>query len=349
MAEQLTPDLCVIGAGSGGLSVAAAAAALRRAGGADREGPDGRRVPQHRLRAVEGDDRGGRRAEAMRASGPFGIKPVRPGVEFDQVNDHIHRVIDAIAPNDSKERFTGLGVRVIEGEARFRDTRTVVVGDEPDIRFEIKARRFVIATGSLPVVPPISGLEQVPYLTNETVFETRERPKHLIVHRRRPDRARAGAGVPPARLRGHRAGGGAAARQGGPGMRRHRARRVRARGHHHPQRRQGRAGAAAQRAHRGGAGRRHRGDHPGHRSAGRDRPAAEHRRPRSRRRAHQARADRHRGQPAAAHHQQARLCHRRRHRRAAVHPRRQSPGRRCWSATCCSACRSRRTSTTSRA
>ena len=90
-------------------------------------------------------------------------------------------VIDAIAPNDSKERFTGLGVRVIEGEARFRDTPTVVVGPGGDIKFEIKARRFVIATGSLPAVPPISGLDQTAYLTNETVFETRERPKHLIV------------------------------------------------------------------------------------------------------------------------------------------------------------------------
>jgi pyruvate/2-oxoglutarate dehydrogenase complex dihydrolipoamide dehydrogenase (E3) component len=74
-----------------------------------------------------------------------------------------------------------LGVRVIEGEARFRDTRTVVVGPEQDIKFEIKARRFVIATGSRPVVPAISGIEQMPYFTNENIFETRERPKHLIV------------------------------------------------------------------------------------------------------------------------------------------------------------------------
>ena len=63
----------------------------------------------------------GRRAEAFRTSGPFGIKPAKPAVEFAEVNDHIHRVIEAIAPNDSKERFTGLGVRVIEGEASFRD------------------------------------------------------------------------------------------------------------------------------------------------------------------------------------------------------------------------------------
>ena len=181
MAEQLTPDLCVIGAGSAGLSLAAAAATLGvpvvliekgRMGG---ECLNTGCVPSKAMIAA------GRRAEVFRTSGPFGVKPVRPNVEFDEVNDHIHRVIGAIAPNDSKERFTGMHVRVIEGEARFRDTRTVVVGQEPDIKFEIKARRFVIATGSLPVVPTISGIEQVPYLTNETVFETRERPKHLIV------------------------------------------------------------------------------------------------------------------------------------------------------------------------
>ncbi len=118
-----------------------------------------------------------KRAEAFRSAAAFGIKPQRPGVEFYQVNDHINEVIAAIAPNDSRERFTGLGVRVIDGEARFTDANTVAVGEQ----YEIKARCFVIATGSVPAVPPIPGLDKTPYLTNETVFEMRERPKHLIV------------------------------------------------------------------------------------------------------------------------------------------------------------------------
>jgi len=182
MAEQLTPDLCVIGAGAAGLSVAATAAALGvpvvliekgRMGG---ECLNTACVPSKAMLAA------GRRAEGFRTSARFGIKPVRPGVEFDEAIDRVHGVIEAIAPNDSKERFTGLGVRVIEGEARFTDTRTVSVGQGGDIKFQIKARRFVIATGSLPAVPPsISGLDQTAYLTNETVFETRERPKHLII------------------------------------------------------------------------------------------------------------------------------------------------------------------------
>ncbi len=177
MAEQLTPDLCVIGAGSGGLSVAAAAAALGVPVVLIEKGKMGGDclnvgcVPSKAMIAAA------KRAEAMRSAAPFGIKAQRPGVEFYQVNDHINEVIAAIAPNDSRERFTGLGVRVIEGEARFTDANTVAVGDQ----FEIKARRFVIATGSAPAVPPIPGLDKTPYLTNETVFEMRERPKHLIV------------------------------------------------------------------------------------------------------------------------------------------------------------------------
>jgi pyruvate/2-oxoglutarate dehydrogenase complex dihydrolipoamide dehydrogenase (E3) component len=181
MAEQLKPDLCVIGAGSGGLSVAAAAAALGAPVVLVEKGRMGGEclntgcVPSKAMIAAA------KRGETFRTSESFGIKPARPVIEFDEVNDHVHRVIGAIAPNDSKERFTGLGVRVIEGEARFRDTRTIVVGQEADIKFEIKARRFILATGSLPAIPPIPGLDQVPYHTNETVFELRERPKHLIV------------------------------------------------------------------------------------------------------------------------------------------------------------------------
>jgi pyruvate/2-oxoglutarate dehydrogenase complex dihydrolipoamide dehydrogenase (E3) component len=181
MTEQLRPDLCIVGAGSAGLSVAAAAATLGvpvvliekgRMGG---ECLNSGCVPSKAMISAA------RRVESFRTSGPFGIKPAQPEIEFDKINDHVHRVIKAIAPNDSKERFTGMGVRVIEGEARFRDAKTIVVGQAPDVKFEISARRFVIATGSLPIVPPIPGIEQVPYVTNETVFNLRQKPNHLIV------------------------------------------------------------------------------------------------------------------------------------------------------------------------
>ncbi|MCB1435384.1 MAG: FAD-dependent oxidoreductase, partial [Alphaproteobacteria bacterium] len=97
-------------------------------------------------------------------------------IDFRAVHDHVHSVIGAIAPNDSVERFTAMGVHVIREYGRFTDRRTLVAGD-----YEIRARRFVIATGSSPLVPPIPGLDTVDYLTNETIFERTRKPGHLIV------------------------------------------------------------------------------------------------------------------------------------------------------------------------
>jgi pyruvate/2-oxoglutarate dehydrogenase complex dihydrolipoamide dehydrogenase (E3) component len=85
-------------------------------------------------------------------------------------------VIAAIEPNDSAARFEKLGVKVVLSAARFRDANTVESRDGI-----FSARRFVIATGSRPAIPPIPGLETVPYFTNETVFENTVLPKHLII------------------------------------------------------------------------------------------------------------------------------------------------------------------------
>jgi pyruvate/2-oxoglutarate dehydrogenase complex dihydrolipoamide dehydrogenase (E3) component len=176
MAETLTPDICVIGAGSGGLSVAAAAAAFgvstlviekhKMGGDCLNTGC----VPSKALLAAA------KRAAGMRNSGVFGVTAQLASVDFAKVHEHVHRVIAAIAPNDSAERFTGLGVRVIGGHATFKDRRTVMVGET-----QIRARRFVIATGSAPAVPPIPGLARSPYFTNETILSLTDLPKHLIV------------------------------------------------------------------------------------------------------------------------------------------------------------------------
>lgn len=176
MAEYLKPDLCVIGAGSGGLSVAAAAAQLgaavilieRAKMGGDCLNTGC--VPSKALIAAA------TRAQLMRTAPDFGIQAEEPKPNFGRINDHIKQVIAGIAPNDSVERFRGLGVNVIEGEARFIDKRTVQVGNE-----QIRARRFVIATGSRPMVPPIPGLADAPFLTNETIFEQRRKPSDLII------------------------------------------------------------------------------------------------------------------------------------------------------------------------
>ncbi|MDB5599948.1 MAG: dihydrolipoamide dehydrogenase [Xanthobacteraceae bacterium] len=176
MPELLTPDICVIGAGSGGLSVAAAAAAFgvpvvlvekgRMGGDCLNTGC----VPSKALIAAA------RHMKIIEDAAHFGIKTARASVDFEKVHAHVHSVIAAIAPNDSKERFTGLGVRVIEGAAKFKDRFTVEVGD-----IEIKARRFVVATGSTAAIPPIPGLADTPFLTNESVFDLTALPKHLLV------------------------------------------------------------------------------------------------------------------------------------------------------------------------
>ncbi|HEY7247011.1 MAG TPA: FAD-dependent oxidoreductase [Xanthobacteraceae bacterium] len=176
MVETLTPDICVIGAGSGGLSVAAAAAAfgvpvvLVEKGKMGGECLNAGCVPSKSLIAAA------RHAHAITEAKAFGISTQGFEVDFAGVHKHVHDVIAAIAPNDSKARFTGLGVRVIAGAARFQDAGTVVVGE-----IAIKARRFVIATGSSPALPSIPGIEETPHLTNETVFDITRRPEHLIV------------------------------------------------------------------------------------------------------------------------------------------------------------------------
>lgn len=173
---RLEVDLCVIGAGSGGLSVAAGAAAF------------GRRVVLIEKHKMGGDClnygcvpskaliASARRAHAMRTSTPFGIAAVEPAVDPVALNRHVQSVIAAIAPNDSVERFQGLGVQVIQAAGRFVDKCTVAAGD-----YLISARRFVIATGSSPLVPPIPGLDEVSYFTNETLFENTVTPEHLII------------------------------------------------------------------------------------------------------------------------------------------------------------------------
>jgi pyruvate/2-oxoglutarate dehydrogenase complex dihydrolipoamide dehydrogenase (E3) component len=175
--EKLTPDICVIGGGAAGLSVAAAAAVFgvsivlierRRMGG---ECLNTGCIPSKALLAAA------KRAHDMRSGGAFGVQAAEVRVDFDKVRTHVRSVIDSIAPTDSAERFSGLGVRVIQGEARFKDKRTVVVGDE----FEICARRTVIATGSLPALPEIPGLHDSVYFTSETIFDLDVLPSHLVV------------------------------------------------------------------------------------------------------------------------------------------------------------------------
>ncbi len=176
MTDVIKCDICVIGAGSGGLSVAAGASQMGAKTVLIEKGKMGGDclntgcVPSKSLIAA------GHAAESIRNSGRFGVNGHEPSVDFAKVNDHVHNVIGAIAPHDSVERFEGLGVQVIKETARFVGRNEVEAGGK-----RIRARRFVVATGSSAAVPPTPGLDGVPYMTNETVFELRERPEHLIV------------------------------------------------------------------------------------------------------------------------------------------------------------------------
>lgn len=173
--QLVKTDICVIGAGAGGLSVAAGAAQM------------GARVV-----LVEGGEMGGdclnhgcipskaliaaaHRAHLARTGG-LGIAPAEPVVDFAAVMAHVAATIATIAPHDSQHRFEGLGVTVLRGWARFTAPNEVEAAGH-----RIRARRFVIATGSRPVVPVLPGIDTVPVLTNETLFSLRDLPQHLMI------------------------------------------------------------------------------------------------------------------------------------------------------------------------
>lgn len=173
---RIETDLCVIGAGSGGLSVAAGAvqmgARVVLVEGAEMGGDclNHGCVPSKALLAAA------KAAHAMTAGAALGVAPTVPAVDFGAVKDHVARVIASIAPVDSQERFEELGVRVIRAWGRFISPTELQAGEDV-----IMARRFVIATGSRPAVPPVPGLNEVRYLTNETIFPLREKPEHLVI------------------------------------------------------------------------------------------------------------------------------------------------------------------------
>ncbi len=176
MTDIVKTDICVIGAGSGGLTVAAGAAQMgarvvliekaEMGGDCLNTGC----VPSKALLAAA------QTAQTIREAGKFGIAAAEPEIDFARVRAHVRGIVDEIAPMDSQERFEGLGVRVIRAPGRFTGPREVAAGS-----LRIHARRFVIATGSSPAIPDIPGIELVPFLTNETIFDLDRRPGHLVV------------------------------------------------------------------------------------------------------------------------------------------------------------------------
>jgi pyruvate/2-oxoglutarate dehydrogenase complex dihydrolipoamide dehydrogenase (E3) component len=176
MSKNIHYDLCIIGGGAAGLSVAAGAAQLgvnvaliekSEMGG---ECLNSGCVPSKALIAAA------RKADVYKKSFDFGIKYEPPEVRFKGVMEHINEIISYIAPHDSQERFEGLGVDVYRDKASFISENKIQCGDQT-----ISANNFVIATGSSPLIPQIKGLEPDKIHTNETIFKIREKPETLCI------------------------------------------------------------------------------------------------------------------------------------------------------------------------
>ena len=173
---QFDDNLVVIGAGSAGLVTSYIAAAVKA------------RVSLVEKHQMGGDClntgcvpskaliRSAKIAHYLQRSGEFGLDNVSAEVNFRHVMERVQAVIDKVAPHDSVERYSGLGVRCIHGAAQLISPWEVVVAGQT-----ITARNIVIATGGRPYVPPLAGLETVSYYTSDTIWSLRDKPDTMLV------------------------------------------------------------------------------------------------------------------------------------------------------------------------
>ncbi len=174
--KRFDRNLIVIGAGSAGLVTSYIAAAVRAKVTLIEKGDMGGDclntgcVPSKALIRSAGYLHAISRHEA------FGVRHAEATFDFAEVMERVQRVIATIEPHDSVERYEGLGVEVIQGEARLTGPWSVEVEGRT-----LTARHIVLATGARPSVPPIPGLDEVGYLTSDTIWELRENPGRLLV------------------------------------------------------------------------------------------------------------------------------------------------------------------------
>jgi len=169
-------NLVVIGAGSGGLVSALIAAAVKS------------KVVLIERHKMGGDClntgcvpskailRSAKVASTMSRAEEFGLEKVEVKPVFSKVMKRVHKIVETIEPHDSVERFTGLGVECVMGEAEIIDKHTVRVGDR-----DIRTKSIIIAAGARPFVPPIEGINDIDYLTSDNVWELEEQPERLVV------------------------------------------------------------------------------------------------------------------------------------------------------------------------
>ena len=173
-------NLVVIGAGSAGLVTAYIAAAVKA------------KVTLIEKHQMGGDClntgcvpskaliRSAKLLSHIRRSAEFGIRKAKADFNFSEVMERVQRIVREVAPHDSVERYTGLGVDVVEGTAKITSPWSVEVTTVEGTQ-TLTARSIVIAAGARPLVPPIPGLEDVGYLTSDNIWTLRELPDRLVV------------------------------------------------------------------------------------------------------------------------------------------------------------------------
>ncbi len=179
MNHQQAYNLIVIGGGSGGLLAAAGAAGLGARVALVQAGPMGGDCLNYGCVPSKAFIRCGKQAHAAR-SGGYGVAAVKPQVSWKDVIAHVQASIAAIAPHDSVERFRSLGVDVFLGKAKLKSRSEVTVASD-DGKLTLRARAILISTGGRPAVPPIPGLKEAGFLTNETIFSHPQQPRSILV------------------------------------------------------------------------------------------------------------------------------------------------------------------------
>lgn len=176
MANTSRPDLCVIGGGACGLDLALAArqrgldVVLVDLPGTESVDPARDSLRRAALAASAA------RAQAIRTAGSVGLDNAEPKPNFRVIGEHAAAVTATAAPRDSVERLTALGITVLSGAASFADARSLRCGEST-----IRARQFVLATGASPAIPPLPGLDKVPYFTPDTIGDNIRKLSHLVV------------------------------------------------------------------------------------------------------------------------------------------------------------------------
>jgi pyruvate/2-oxoglutarate dehydrogenase complex dihydrolipoamide dehydrogenase (E3) component/uncharacterized membrane protein YdjX (TVP38/TMEM64 family) len=174
--DSFDTNIVVIGAGSGGLVASYIAAAVKA------------KITLIEKHKMGGDClntgcvpskaliRSARFLAQSRRAVEFGFKTAEVDFDFADVMERVSRVVKTVEPHDSVERYTGLGVEVIEGEAQITSPFCVEINGR-----EIRTKNIIVATGARPFVPPIDGIDQIDYFTSDNLWEIRQLPKRLLV------------------------------------------------------------------------------------------------------------------------------------------------------------------------